>query len=168
MPNEIENIKAQSITLSTLLNGDFRFEVPDYQREYAWGKEQWDALWQDIQSIESNGQHFLGSMVLVDRNTPIGERKVYEIVDGQQRLTTVLILLTALREKFRTEGEDSRAKAINQKYIWDYDSENNKQQNLKLNNLDNDDFRKIIERKEPNKDSQLWKAAKFWSRCKAV
>lgn len=94
--------------------------MPRFQREYSWTKEQIKELWDDITSnikIESDNIHheeyFIGSLVLVgDDKSPN-----HLIVDGQQRLTTLTILLSALCQRFVEIDKENIAKAIYDNYI---------------------------------------------------
>jgi uncharacterized protein with ParB-like and HNH nuclease domain len=84
-----------------------RLEVPLFQRQYVWNEEQhWLPLWEDIhrkfvESLETRENapvHFLGAMVLDQKQTPTGHVVVRQIIDGQQRLTTLQIFLAAFRD----------------------------------------------------------------------
>jgi len=77
------------------------YHVPKYQREYTWGKWQWEKLIQDID--ENDAGHYMGSIICVndDRELRPGEERIYEVVDGQQRLTTLSILLLAIYTKYK-------------------------------------------------------------------
>lgn len=70
------------------------YNIPNYQREYSWGSVQLDDLWADLIDVAETGQteHFFGQMVT---NTADGG---YDIIDGQQRLTTSILLLAAMRD----------------------------------------------------------------------
>lgn len=100
-PMELEPIKAGQERLSRVFSDEFAFAIPTYQRPYAWEKEQAEALLEDISAalqdaIETKDPvtYFLGSIVLIKQpGSP--EAKV---VDGQQRLTTLSILLAVLRD----------------------------------------------------------------------
>ncbi|NOC84532.1 DUF262 domain-containing protein [Ruegeria sp. HKCCD6428] len=84
-----------------------RLEIPLFQRQYVWNEEnQWLPLWEDIErkfseSLEGNNDtpnHFLGAMVLDQKQTPTGHVIVRQVIDGQQRLTTLQIFLSAFRD----------------------------------------------------------------------
>ncbi|WP_426032857.1 DUF262 domain-containing protein [Cypionkella sp. TWP1-2-1b2] len=84
-----------------------RLEVPLFQRQYVWNEEQqWLPLWEDIQrkfveSLEGRKDapnHFLGALVLDQKQTPTGHVVVRQVIDGQQRLTTLQIFLAAYRD----------------------------------------------------------------------
>lgn len=72
------------------------FSVPAYQREYSWRKDQWDALFDDLIEEEPDTGHFLGTIICVNRTTNSTDKTVLELVDGQQRMTTISLLLLAL------------------------------------------------------------------------
>jgi uncharacterized protein with ParB-like and HNH nuclease domain len=80
--------------------------VPRFQRPYSWEKDQVYEFWQDT-VIESDADYFIGSIVVYKRD---GE--TFGIVDGQQRLTTVTIILCALRDYYKEEGFDKLANGI--------------------------------------------------------
>lgn len=74
--------------------GNAVYRVPPYQREYSWQKGQWEQLFDDL--IEAEGPHFLGTIICLDQSVDALETTVYEVIDGQQRLTTLSLLLTAV------------------------------------------------------------------------
>lgn len=77
----------------------YSFVIPDYQRGYAWSEAQWKALWQDMENIaKTNAQHFTGMMLLRPWEANTESNRV-EVIDGQQRLITVMVLANALRQK---------------------------------------------------------------------
>lgn len=90
-------IHAAEQPLNQIFNPQFEFSIPDYQRPYAWGGEQTSQLLSDIMEAQRRNPeepYFLGSLVLVkDEGNPKAE-----VIDGQQRLTTLTILLAVLRE----------------------------------------------------------------------
>ena len=106
---------ASNVTLPGLFANKC-FRIPNYQRGYAWGESQLNDLWDDIMDIQKNGAtyrpHYTGAITLqqIDVNdlTP-AEKKLsstgmeyYNVVDGQQRLTTIVIMLNALKNKVKT------------------------------------------------------------------
>src|SRR6185436_10569140 len=84
-----------------------RLRVPLFQRPYVWNEEnQWEPLWQDVQRVaerlldEAAGSptpHFLGAVVLQQVQNPVGSMQERIIIDGQQRLTTLQLLLDAFQ-----------------------------------------------------------------------
>src|SRR5579859_5417443 len=94
------NIHGQEFPILKIFSDEFFFEVPLYQRPYAWTTEQAEELFDDLltfagdntELIEDLNPYFLGSIVLIKGDAPNAE-----VVDGQQRLTTLAILLSAIR-----------------------------------------------------------------------
>lgn len=83
-----------------ILNGNRQFLIPVYQRFYSWGIDQCKRLWNDIVEMQRKGKagHFVGSIVnIAEQAMPTGVQK-YMIIDGQQRMTTLTLLLLALRD----------------------------------------------------------------------
>lgn len=76
---------------SSIISNNRRFVVPKFQRDYSWDTEQWDDLWQDIETmVNDHDEHYMGYLVLQTK-----DNKCYNIIDGQQRFTTVLLLVYA-------------------------------------------------------------------------
>ena len=111
-----ETIEAKQLNLGQIFSNDFRFEIPDYQRPYAWTTEQVDDLLDDLdyaigdgKDIQDKAPYFLGSIVIIKKP----DESLAHIVDGQQRITTLTILLCVLRELSSNEGlQDSLTKRI--------------------------------------------------------
>jgi uncharacterized protein with ParB-like and HNH nuclease domain len=77
--------------LKELLSNGKNYSVPPYQRDYSWRPEHWEDLWEDLTTIEVNGEdHYMGAIVLES-----AERKQFRIIDGQQRMATLSILILA-------------------------------------------------------------------------
>lgn len=103
------------------------FRIPDYQREYSWGETQRRDLLYDLEGlrqIDSHKQHFMGTLVLHDKNkqldAPGKEYQVVDIVDGQQRLTTLAILLSCIADELdELEGDqaDYPARSIRENFL---------------------------------------------------
>lgn len=117
-------VRAENGTLSGVLEGKKQYQVPLYQRVYSWGKKQLDQLWVDVAELadtlrtDPKASHFIGSLVLAsspDSGT-IGIQK-YLVVDGQQRLTTLTLLLAALRDHLYDVGDVERAHGIDAQYL---------------------------------------------------
>jgi hypothetical protein len=106
--------------LDKLLQGRL-FEIPDYQRTYSWGKKQRNDLFSDIEKLRSyqsepDRHHFMATVVCLATKTPrtIGadEFQIFKIVDGQQRLTTLIILLKEILLALNTKNkEEKKAKS---------------------------------------------------------
>lgn len=100
---------AAARTISELFNPekDVTYFIPKYQREYVWGKNNWELLFDDIISNENN--HFLGSIICINTKTDAVDKDHLELIDGQQRMTTLSILFIAIYDYlnfFKKDIED--------------------------------------------------------------
>lgn len=117
-------VKAAETNLAGVLEGKKQYQVPLYQRVYSWGKPQLNQLWNDIVELaatrraDPSATHFIGSLVLSQSPdfSVVGVSKLL-VVDGQQRLTTLTILLAALRDHLIESGEVERAQGIQAQYL---------------------------------------------------
>lgn len=89
--------------ISEILSSGF-YKIPRFQRPYSWSRENIDDFWNDV-VVDSDGDYFIGSMVVYQI-----EKGVFGVVDGQQRLTTITIMLGALRDAFDAIGETELAR----------------------------------------------------------
>lgn len=83
-------------------DGNFYYTIPKYQREYIWGGREWEALYDDIS--ENNDEYFIGSIICI----PLGDtiKPYLEVIDGQQRLTTLSLFLTAIYTRLKDHKDD--------------------------------------------------------------
>ena len=157
-------ITATEDTVKSLLSRSYRYIVPEYQRQYSWGEEQWQDFWRDLQSIEDERTHFLGSVVFVERDTDFDELNEFEIVDGQQRLTTISILLCAIREYHEQRGNEEIAESINNRYLWEEDEDFTEKQKVELNSLDANQYRRLLLGNSPREEeSKIRGAIEFFA-----
>lgn len=93
---------------SKLFAGPIRYSVPPYQRGYVWDEEQqWEPLWNDVTALvesELEAPHFMGALVLMQSPSQVGDLDTRTVVDGQQRLTTLQVLLDAVRREMESRG----------------------------------------------------------------
>ena len=96
---------AQNYPISSILDTEVkvRYVVPKYQREYVWKKAHWEDLFDDIQTNPTG--HFLGSIICINRSDDVMQTQELEVVDGQQRLTTLSLLYTAIYAQFAKLGD---------------------------------------------------------------
>src|SRR5687768_10195662 len=97
-------MKPDTRTARELFQADVRYLVPLYQRPYVWKEDQqWQPLWEDIEVVldhrlnggDDNFSHFLGAIVLEQQLHTPGTIPTYTVIDGQQRLTTLQLVLAA-------------------------------------------------------------------------
>jgi uncharacterized protein with ParB-like and HNH nuclease domain len=142
------NIQAKELPLYKVFSNDFVFKIPLYQRPYAWTTEQAEELLEDLvvavedtnKDIEDINPYFLGSIVLIKSE----HKPDAQVVDGQQRLTTLTILLSVLRELLPTEESNDLVEYIYQKAKKIGISKEN-QYRLTLRDKDNSFFREYIQ-----------------------
>jgi uncharacterized protein with ParB-like and HNH nuclease domain len=84
------------------------FKIPRFQRPYSWTDEEVNNFWEDVVN-RSDGHYFIGSMVVYQTEKPF-----YGIVDGQQRLTTMTLMLAAVRNAFLDYGDENLARGVHQ------------------------------------------------------
>ncbi len=134
--------------------------IPIYQRLYSWEKEQCKQLWDDIIKIGGNDKmngHFIGSILYVlDGITHSGNTLL--IIDGQQRLTTITLLLTALRDHLNDEDEFLKkfsCQKIQNRYLINSDKDGDKKFRLILSESDKDTLLSLIDkdRRKPSEPS---------------
>jgi hypothetical protein len=88
--------------VSTLLDieSGVVYAIPRYQREYTWSRAQWDALFEDL--LDNELHYFLGSIICINQSQDALTVQSLELVDGQQRMTTLSLLLAAIYQSYRT------------------------------------------------------------------
>ena len=80
------------------------YAIPRYQREYTWGKNQWENLFDDV--LENDPSYFLGSIICINQSTDVLSIQKLELVDGQQRLTTLSLLFAAVYHALKSHETD--------------------------------------------------------------
>ena len=128
---------AQKATLFQLVDGNKQFRIPIYQRAYSWRQEQCSRLLEDVLTIAGTApgpSHFLGSVVYVaDGNFMAAGVTSLLVIDGQQRLTTLSLMLLALR-RVGMDGKDigADAKRVGNLYLFNGIEEPGSEDNIKL------------------------------------
>ena len=135
-------MKADILTLKALFQKDVRYVIPTFQRPYVWNQEdQWEPLWNDVRNVaeeyvervdilgpgraadaeRQTGSHFLGAVVVQQRATGTKEIETRDVIDGQQRLTTLQLLLDAAQEVFEHQGIAGESKLLKKLVLNDPD-----------------------------------------------
>ena len=108
-------MKAEDVQLTQLLDGAKQFIVPVFQRDYSWETKHCLQLWNDILQAGSTPNikaHFVGSIVYIAAEENSAKINRWLLIDGQQRLTTVLLLLTALRDLLKKAESDQALSSL--------------------------------------------------------
>lgn len=134
--------------MGDLFESNDQFKIPSYQRRYSWEEEHFEDLWRDLQNLQGPEQdHFFGTVVFMSQAVAQGQY-MFDIVDGQQRITTVSILLCALRDHLQKNFPDDEIKErienINES-LWLVDRDGERQgMRLTLGNLDQDSYGHLV------------------------
>ena len=134
-----------------ILNGNKQFLIPVYQRFYSWNIEQCKRLWNDIVEMQRKGKvgHFVGSIVnIAEQAMPTGVQK-YMIIDGQQRMTTLTLLLLALRDYASKNPSDAsiNARRIDNMLLKNEYENGDERYKLLLTETDRDILINLVEEK---------------------
>lgn len=156
----VNQISPSYTTIGDIFEKNFLFEVPKYQRYYSWEDEQIDDFIKDIDNIFNNTtdanpiEHFFGGIVVVDKPVAGSNRSQRELIDGQQRITTTILLIVSLIRKYEQlknesnkELIESRINKLREKYLT-YKDEINRipttVSKLILSNADEQYFKDIV------------------------
>ncbi len=120
------------------------FVIPDYQRPYSWKKEQLEDLWSDIDTLDEDDTHFIGSFVLISQMNRPGEYNKLEVVDGQQRLTTLSIFIKVLLDYYKNIDKDDVVNEL-EEYLYTKVIQQEKQIKLQLGKIDRESYEKCLE-----------------------
>ncbi|GAA9863731.1 DUF262 and DUF1524 domain-containing protein [Helicobacter pylori] len=149
-------MEADATTLLNFIkvNQNNQFVIPIYQRLYSWEKEQCKQLWDDIIKIGGNDKmdgHFIGSILYV-LDSITHSNNALLIIDGQQRLTTITLLLTTLRNHL---SDEVKRKEIENRYLINSDKDGDKKFRLILSESDKDTLLSLIDkdRRKPSEPS---------------
>ncbi|WP_174461990.1 DUF262 domain-containing protein [Myxococcus sp. CA056] len=114
-------MKASERTLQQLLHSSDQYVIPVFQRYYTWGTANWEQLLADVSELLEVGaderRHFMGSIVTVPDGHQPGVVPAYQVIDGQQRLTTLSILLCVVRDVALSRGWNELAAEVEENYL---------------------------------------------------
>jgi hypothetical protein len=113
-------MQASAKTVEQILETRGQFIIPFFQRHYSWDQKQWRRLWNDLMRLVDDGArpesrssvHFLGPLVTIPQPVAPGSLPTWQVIDGQQRLTTITLLLAALRDVFRDRNDEQNAAEV--------------------------------------------------------
>ena len=143
-------MKAKETMILDFLQNSPQFIIPIYQRTYSWEIQQCEQLWNDIIRAGTGEEikvHFVGSIVYVAEGLgTVTMPSQLLVIDGQQRLTTVVLLLEALKRALREEEpvEGFSAEKIKTRYLTRHLEKGDKFYKLLLSQTDNETFKAIV------------------------
>lgn len=136
-------ISAHEANLASVLNDNNLYIVPPYQRNYSWDSEQVNTLWRDLlRTVDSDRPYFLGSFVFVSGDSP----GIFDILDGQQRLSTLLLMVSAFKKVIREYGGEKPLPLVMDRILFclNPDDSNAEVTHLRLNHQDQSYFDALI------------------------
>lgn len=139
--------------LRGFLGEDRRFAVPLYQRQFSWDKTQLDEFWQDLEfnlGTTSSNTNFLGTIVLQIKHTQNLNVDRYQIIDGQQRITTFFLTLFGLIKRARESKLESMAIELREEFVQLNKGKNKNRCKLVPAMIDQADFNSIIKKAVPD------------------
>ena len=159
-------MKASETSLRNLLEGGKQFRIPLFQRPYSWGETNWETLWQDLMSLyqgEVEGFYFLGPIVTQAILGTAEGISPFVVIDGQQRLTTLSILLAALRNHLKRQ-KNALADELYELYLINRFKSNDDYYKVLPTQDDREVYKKIIQDKEKDikEKSRIYDAYKFF------
>jgi len=154
-------MQAKETKLQDIIEGTKQYILPLFQRSYSWDKKEWDILWDDLcelAELENPRSHFIGSIVnMPTTSVPEGVSK-YMLIDGQQRITTVFIILALLRDLANHNEEKEFAEEINNTLLVNPYKKGSDYYKLMPTQIDRDEFQRLIQNQLDGTDSQIKKA----------
>jgi uncharacterized protein with ParB-like and HNH nuclease domain len=158
-------MQASETKLQKIIEGTTQYLVPLFQRAYSWQKNEWQILWDDIIQLYNTTNprpHFMGSIVTMPTpSQPEGISK-YILIDGQQRLTTVFILLSALRDFAQQKNQQELAEEINNTLLVNTYKKDLDKYKLLPTQIDREKFYKIIDSKIDKTKSSILECYLFF------
>ena len=160
-------MQAKETKLQDIIEGTKQYIIPLFQRTYSWTKKEWEVLWKDLIELceaENPRSHFIGSIVNMPTvSVPEGVAK-YLLIDGQQRLTTIFVLLTLLRNKARENQNQEFANEINNTLLVNPYKKDNDFFKLMPTQVDRDTYKNFINGKPNDMDNRLTEAYNFFDK----
>lgn len=160
-------MQASETKLQPIIEGTKQYVVPLFQRSYSWDKTQWEILWNDLSDLcgtEKPRTHFIGSIVTMPTiSVPEGVTK-YLLIDGQQRLTTIFILLSFLRDRARENGDEELSEEITNTLLVNPYKKDTDYYRLLPTQVDRTSFQNLIRLRQPCTQDPISKAYVFFRR----
>ncbi|WP_141699330.1 DUF262 domain-containing protein, partial [Candidatus Thiosymbion oneisti] len=153
-----KTIDSGSLSVGELLRKPYSYKVLYYQRDYSWSEEHITTLWQDITNAFKEGndtEYFMGVIVIA----PDESEKSRLIVDGQQRITSLSMIFSAISAEWEARGEEKRSIGVSRDYLGSEDRRTGSIiPKLSLNETNDSVFKQIVlHREEPDSsDKKLW------------
>ncbi|WP_081829833.1 DUF262 domain-containing protein [Paraoerskovia marina] len=146
-------MKGVETSVRKVLEGTKQFVIPAYQRSYAWQEQQWAGIWRPVEDQyrrrirnETPSPYFMGSLVIHGHNEGSSALSRFDVIDGQQRLTTVVAMLAALRDR---SSDHNTAESIDEQILRNKFAEPSGALKLAPKALDRHDMEEIVLERRP-------------------
>lgn len=160
-------MQAKETKLQDIIEGTKQYVIPLFQRTYSWTSKEWEILWKDLVELcemENPRTHFIGSIVNMPTvSVPEGVAK-YLLIDGQQRLTTIFILLTLLRNKAKENGNERFADEINNTLLVNQYKDGIDHYKLMPTQVDRVTYENLINGNPNEEENQLTRAYTYFEK----
>lgn len=164
-------INANKEIIQSFFQGNLQYEIPFFQRAYVWNEENWDIFWEHLLTEHKaylNGEsseHFIGTIITKQKENKSLSKNVVELIDGQQRLTTISVFIKALADT--TQGVLPNLRNSLESLLWFEDSYSNRHYRMKHSRIDEPSYTKIMTVKSPeeineSESSAIIKAYKYF------
>ncbi len=160
-------MQAKETKLQDIIEGTKQYVIPLFQRTYSWTSKEWEILWKDLVELcetENPRTHFIGSIVNMPTvSVPEGVAK-YLLIDGQQRLTTIFLILMLLRNKAREAQNQEFAEEINNTLLVNPYKKDNDFYKLMPTQVDRETYKNYIQGKPNATVNQLTLAYDYFEK----
>ncbi len=142
-------INANKEILQSFFQSNLQYEIPFFQRPYVWKLENWEIFWEHLENevdeyvAGKNSEHFIGTIITKQKQAKQLGQNIVELIDGQQRLTTVALLLKAL--EITATGEFANLRKQISGYLWIEDSRGNRSLRIVHSKNDENYFRLVMQ-----------------------
>jgi len=162
-------MKAGEVLFQHLLDGKVQYRVPLFQRTYSWDEEHWQRLWDDILEIyalEQPRSHFLGAIVTLPMTDGPEHCAKFVLIDGQQRLTTLFILLSAMRNEAKSQPATQQlaAQIIEECLVNRFALRQDERVKMKPTEQDLDEFNQVLLGDGVAHSGRIGQAMRFFER----
>jgi uncharacterized protein with ParB-like and HNH nuclease domain len=159
-------MKASETNFQPIIEGTKQYVVPLFQRPYSWDRKEWEVLWADLSDLCENTElknHFIGSLVTMPTvSVPEGVAK-FMLIDGQQRITTIFILLSVIRNLAKETGQEELANEISQTMLVNPFKKGADYFKLLPTHADREAYKKLIS-EGCDGDTQIGRCYQFYKR----
>jgi len=162
-------MQASGVVFQKLLDGAIQYRVPLFQRTYSWEDTDWELLWEnllEIYHLDEPRSHFLGAMVTLPIPDAPEHCSKFMLIDGQQRLTTLFIILSVIRDAAKEHpSTEHLASQIDEQCLRNkFATRSEEQTKLHPTQKDVEDLKNIIDGNEPDPQTRIGLAHTFFRR----